>query len=82
MNYNNHYAVFTNKVKEYDVHTCTRALYDCHDTLALWGDKIDSDYAVRLWAEIDALRDRQLALQKKIKVTARYGTRVLAEFEI
>jgi hypothetical protein len=37
---------------------------DCHDTLKIWGDDIDSDYAVKLWAEIDALRERQLKLSK------------------
>ena len=43
MNYNNYYAVFTNKVKDYDWHTCRRALFDCHDTLALHKDKATDD---------------------------------------
>lgn len=64
MNYNNHYAVFTNKVKAYDFYTCRRALFDCHDTLNLWGEDINEDYAVKLWAEIDALRDRQMKLKE------------------
>jgi len=64
MNYNNHYAVFAAKVQDYDYHTCRRALIDCHDTLNLWGQEINEDYAVRLWAEIDALRDRQMKLGK------------------
>ena len=63
MNYNNHYAVFTDKVKAYDFYTCRRALFDCHDTLNLWGEDINEDYAVKLWAEIDALRDRQMKLK-------------------
>jgi hypothetical protein len=64
MNYNNHHAVFTRKVAGYDFYTCRRALMDCHDTLNLWGQDIAEDYAVKLWAEIDALRERQLKLSK------------------
>jgi hypothetical protein len=70
MNYGGHHAVFTNKVKEYDAHTCTRALTDCHETLALHRDlPTDDPYYIKLWAEIDALRERQLALQKKAKAS-------------
>jgi len=65
MNYGSHHAVFTNKVKEYDFYTCRRALFDCHDTLALHKDlPTDDPYYVKLWAEIDALRERQLKLSK------------------
>jgi hypothetical protein len=66
MNYTNHHAVFTRKVAGYDFYTCRRALMDCHDTLALWGQNIAEDYAVKLWAEIDALRERQLKLSKAV----------------
>jgi hypothetical protein len=64
MNYSNHHAVMTRKVAGYDVYTCRRALMDCHDTLNIWGQDIAEDYAVKLWAEIDALRERQLKLDK------------------
>ena len=64
MNYSNHHAVFTRKVAGYDTYTCRRALIDCHDTLAAQGQDIAEDYAVKLWAEIDALRERQLKLSK------------------
>ena len=64
MNYNNQHAVFTRKVAQYDFYTCRRALIDCHDTLDLWGSDIDENYAIKLWAEIDALRERQLKLTK------------------
>jgi hypothetical protein len=59
MTYQEHHAVFTRKVAGYDFYTCRRALIDCHDTLTLWGSDIDESYAVKLWAEIDALRERQ-----------------------
>jgi len=63
MTFNDWYKVFTNKVKDYDFYTCRRALFDCHDTLKIWGDNINEDYAAKLWAEIDALRDRQMKLK-------------------
>jgi len=66
MNYNNHHAVFAQKVKGYDFYTCRRALIDCHDTLDIWGTDIDENYAIKLWAEIDALRERQLKLSKVV----------------
>jgi hypothetical protein len=64
MNYSNHHAVMTRKVARYDTYTCRRALIDCHDTLDAQGQDIAEDYAVKLWAEIDALRERQLKLSK------------------
>ena len=64
MNDSNHHAAFTRKVAGYDFYTCRRALLDCHDTLAAQGQDIAEDYAVKLWAEIDALRERQLKLSK------------------
>lgn len=64
MSHNSHHAVFTRKVAGYDFYTCRRALIDCHDTLDLWGQDIAEDYAVKLWAEIDALRERQMKLTK------------------
>jgi hypothetical protein len=65
MNYGQLHQVFTNKVKDYDWHTCRRALFDCHDTLALRKDlPTDDPYYIKLWAEIDALRERQLKLSK------------------
>ena len=64
MNYGQWHATFTTKVKEYDFYTCRRALVDCHDTLALHRDlPTDDPYYVKLWAEIDALRERQLKIK-------------------
>jgi hypothetical protein len=64
MNYSNHHAVFTRKVAGYDFYTCRRALLDCHATLDAQGRDIDEDYAVKLWAEIDAMRERIAYLDK------------------
>mgnify|MGYP003658889989 CR=1 FL=1 len=46
MSYATCHQTFTHKVRDYDAGTCQRALFDCHDTLKIWGDEIDSDYAV------------------------------------
>ena len=65
MNYGQWHATFVNKVKEYDWYTCRRALFDCHDTLAHHPDlSTDDAYYIKLWAEIDALRERQLKLSR------------------
>lgn len=61
---NKWHEIFTNKVKGYDADACRRALTDCHETLTLHRD-IDNPYCVKLWAEIDALRERQLILKKR-----------------
>jgi hypothetical protein len=52
------------KVAQYDWYTCRRAMIDCHDTLSAQGADIADDYAIKLWAEIDALRERQLEISK------------------
>ena len=53
MNYGQWHEVFTNKVKGYDWHTCRRALFDCHDTLALHKDlPTDDPYSGQTWAHI------------------------------
>ena len=65
MNYGEWHKVFTNKVRQYDYFTCRRALFDCHDTLELNRHlSTDDSYYIKLWAEIDALRERQQKLNK------------------
>lgn len=64
MKYNDHHVVFTHKVRTYSALACQAALKDCHDTLAVGEYQCDDPYAVKLWAEIDALRERQLKLSK------------------
>lgn len=40
------------------------ALKDCHDTLKAGDYGVDHPYGKKLWAEIDALRDRYVALKR------------------
>jgi hypothetical protein len=65
MNYGTWHQVFTNKVSQYDCYMCSRAIVDCHDTLTLNRHlPTDDAYYIKLWAEIDALRERQQKLMK------------------
>ena len=67
MNYGDWHQVFVNKVSEYDWYTCRRAIFDCHDTLALHKDlSTDDAYYIKLWAEIDALRERQAKTKQTV----------------
>jgi hypothetical protein len=57
--------LFVNKVKGYDAAMCAFALEDCHSALAINTHlPTDDPYYIKLWAEIDALRDRQMKLGK------------------
>lgn len=65
MTYNEYHQTYTNKAKGYPINACKRALEDCHYTLKLWGVEISAEYSTRLWAEIDAMRERIAYLQSK-----------------
>jgi hypothetical protein len=57
----------TNKFKEYNSDMCAHALQDCHATLQLNKHlPTDNPYYIKLWAEIDAIRDRQMKLTKGV----------------
>jgi hypothetical protein len=58
MTHNEYHAVYTTKAKRYTLGQATIALADCHETLKLWGAEISTEYSTRLWAEIDAMRER------------------------
>ena len=63
MNYAQLTAQCRNKFAEYDKNMCARALHDCHVTLQLNNHlPTDDPYYIKLWAEIDAIRDRQAKL--------------------
>lgn len=66
MNYGQLHQTCVNKFKEYDENMCARALHDCHVTLRLNNHlSTDDVYYIKLWAEIDAIRERQLKLSKQ-----------------
>ena len=65
MTYADYHRTYTNKAKGYPLAACRVALADCHATLKLWGQDISADYSTRLWAEIDAMRERIAYLQRK-----------------
>ena len=53
------------KFKSYTRAQVEFALLDCHQTLIAGGYSPDHPYGRKLWAEIDALRDRGLVLSRK-----------------
>lgn len=64
MTYAEHYAIYTTKAKRYTLGQAIIAIADCHETLKLWGDQVSAEYSTRLWAEIDAMRERITHLKK------------------
>ena len=64
MTYTEYHATYTTKAKRYTLGQAIIALADCHETLKLWGDQVSAEYSNRLWAEIDAMRERIAHLQK------------------
>ena len=58
-------AVFKRKFAEYDAYRCDRAMRDCRDTLVALGETPDTEYGRKIWCEIDAIRDRQMYLNRK-----------------
>lgn len=52
------------KFKSYTRDQVERALLDCHQTLIAGEYSPDHPYGRKLWAEIDALRARRMALTK------------------
>jgi hypothetical protein len=67
MTYGELHKTCVNKFKEYDSDMCAHALHDCHTTLQLNNHlPTDDPYYIKLWAEIDAIRERQLKLSKGV----------------
>ena len=67
MTYGELHKTCVNKFKEYDSDMCAHALHDCHTTLQLNNHlPTDDPYYIKLWAEIDAIRERQLKLSKEV----------------
>jgi len=61
----------TDKFKTYTRDQVERALLDCHETLRAGEYSPYHPYGKKLWAEIDALRDRRMALTKNKPSPAR-----------
>lgn len=53
------------KFKNYSRNQVELALLDCHETLRVGGYSTDHPYGKKLWAEIDALRERGAVLSRK-----------------
>jgi hypothetical protein len=52
------------KFKSYTRTQVEFALLDCHETLKAGGYSPDHPYGRKIWAEIDALRDRSAVLSR------------------
>jgi hypothetical protein len=64
MTYTELTAVCRNKFKGYTLNQCHHAVRDIHDTLQLHPADMANPYVIKLYAELDAVRDRRDALSK------------------
>jgi hypothetical protein len=64
MTYTELTAVCRNKFKGYTLNQCHHAMRDIHDTLQLHPADMANPYVIKLYAELDAVRDRRDALSK------------------
>lgn len=55
---------YKRKASSYTAVMCKAAIDDCHAALASLGMMAPADYKTKIWCEIDAMRDRQMALNK------------------
>jgi hypothetical protein len=55
------------RLANYNANQLSRALADCYETLKVGGYESDHPYGIKLWAEIDAIRERQMFLHKNKK---------------
>jgi hypothetical protein len=65
MNYTELTALFRNKARGYTADQCEFAVRDIHTTIALHEGDLNHPYIQKLWAELDAMRDRLAHLQRK-----------------
>jgi len=52
---------------------CDAAIMDCHDTLQVGRYEHGTPYATKIWAEIDAYRDRKWALERAPRIANDFG---------
>jgi hypothetical protein len=61
-------AVYRRKFAALGQYECQCALQDCYETLRLHeGNPASDEYVRKLWCEIDAIRDRQMAIRKDVR---------------
>jgi hypothetical protein len=65
MTYTEMTALFRNKVRGYTADQCEFAVRDIHTTIALHEGDLNHPYIQKLWAELDAMRERLAQLQRK-----------------
>jgi len=65
MNYTEMNRAAVAKVSGYTLAQCEFAIADIHSTLALYDRDMAHPYVAKLYAELDAVRDRRMVLQSK-----------------
>lgn len=65
MNYTDLNRTAAAKVSRYTIAQCEFAIADIHATLALHDRDLGHPYVAKLYAELDAVRDRRMVLQSK-----------------
>ena len=63
MNYSDLTALFRTKARGYTADQCEFAMRDIHTTIALHDGDLNHPYIQKLWAELDAVRDRHAKLK-------------------
>ena len=62
MTYTEMMKTFANKVKHYTLEQCQHAISDINETLDIVGDDMTDGYVIKLYCELDAVRDRKMTL--------------------
>jgi hypothetical protein len=65
MTYTEMTALYRNKARGYTADQCEFAVRDIHTTIALHQGDLNHPYIQKLWAELDAMRERLAHLQRK-----------------
>jgi hypothetical protein len=62
MTYTEMMKTYANKVKQYSLEQCLHAISDINETLDIVGDDMTDGYVIKLYCELDAVRDRKMTL--------------------
>jgi hypothetical protein len=65
MTYTEMTTLYRNKARGYTADQCEFAVRDIHTTIALHEGDLNHPYIQKLWAELDAMRERLAHLQRK-----------------